>query len=814
MADDMTPHDADDILEGGLAEVLSSTAHEPTGLPEPQTGPVVSPMHGRRGGSETLTRKPLAFWDRIKMLIFVAVCFAILVWAQLSSSPLMSFSEAEKTVSATGLGQVLLILIIIEALRQIHFLLAEHVAAYNQLWLRQFSRTETFAGRFSPWTRYRISRVTKWVVSLSLISMVLAAIFSTSPVLALFQVPAWFIGQLPMIMQLTIYMFIAVAQFGLIFWFLSRGGVDVYFPDDVKTRFDDVWGQDRVVERVRENIMFMENPEEIEAKGGYVPGGILLWGPPGTGKTLLAEAVAGETGKPYVFVDPGAFINMFMGVGVLKVKSLFRKLRKLSLRYGGVIVFFDEADTLGSRGGAVSQARRAQMMGERSTFDALNAQSCNGRHYASMHTQRYLAQSDLAANRELFVPAGGGGGGGMGGMGTLQALLTEMSGLKKPRGFINRVVRRTLGMRPKPPPKYRILVMMATNMPDALDPALLRPGRIDRIYRVGYPSKEGRVDTYRNYLDKIRHEVTDAQIDTLATISPYATGASIKDAVNEALVIAIRNGRDAVSYADLIKAKSLKDHGLPDGSNYVDRERHSIALHEACHAVVMYRMQHSSIIDTATIERRGDVGGFVSPIPIEDRFVEWRSEVEIDVMTFLASLAGERMFYDGDHTQGVGGDMAAATGIVTRSFLSHAMGPTLRAFNGSMLGQSGLITGGMALVEGVPFEGVTAQAVEDKLQELYARTVTVLEANRREVLAVTHALETFKTLSGEDVVAVIRGTEGPLVDGRGYLDPAFIADLESYHALAVEAHKVVHERPPGLPTMPEPMAAFRATQPL
>ena len=92
------------------------------------------------------------------------------------------------------------------------------------------------------------------------------------------------------------------------------------------------------------------SPDEIEAKGGYVPGGILLWGPPGTGKTLMAEAVAGETGRPYVFVDPGAFINMFMGVGILKVKSLFRKLRKLALRYGGVIVFFDEADALGNRG--------------------------------------------------------------------------------------------------------------------------------------------------------------------------------------------------------------------------------------------------------------------------------------------------------------------------------------------------------------------------------------------------------------------------------------------------------------------------------
>jgi len=81
------------------------------------------------------------------------------------------------------------------------------------------------------------------------------------------------------------------------------------------------------VERVKENIVFLENPESIEEKGGYVPGGLLLWGPPGTGKTLMAEAVAGETGKPYVFVDPGAFTNMFMGVGILKVKSLFRKLR-------------------------------------------------------------------------------------------------------------------------------------------------------------------------------------------------------------------------------------------------------------------------------------------------------------------------------------------------------------------------------------------------------------------------------------------------------------------------------------------------------
>ena len=77
-------------------------------------------------------------------------------------------------------------------------------------------------------------------------------------------------------------------------------------------------------------------------------------------------------------------------------------------------------------------------------------------------------------------------------MGTLQALLGELDGMGKPRGFLNRTVRRALGMRPKPPPKYRILTIMATNMPGRARPRPCSgPGRIDRIYKVGYPSKPG-----------------------------------------------------------------------------------------------------------------------------------------------------------------------------------------------------------------------------------------------------------------------------------------------------------------------------------
>src|SRR5262249_39582497 len=143
---------------------------------------------------------------------------------------------------------------------------------------------------------------------------------------------------------------------------------------------------------------------------------------------------------------------------------------------------------------------------------------CNGFCYLSESVQWTLARRAMSSagqevpdTRRNYQMMGMGMGGG-GGMGTLEALLTELSGLKKPRGFINRHVRRLFGMRPKPPPKYRILVMMATNMPEALDEALLRPGRIDRIYKVGYPSKAGRVRTYEGYFGKVRHELTPEQV--------------------------------------------------------------------------------------------------------------------------------------------------------------------------------------------------------------------------------------------------------------------------------------------------------------
>ena len=101
-----------------------------------------------------------------------------------------------------------------------------------------------------------------------------------------------------------------------------------------------------------------------------------------------------------------------------------------------------------------------------------------------------------------------------------------------------------LGMKPKPPPKYRILHIFATNMPNTLDPAMLRPGRVDRQYKVGYPQKQA-VAGRRSTTTWPRSSTTHVrEIDKLATITPYFSGASIKDIVNEGLVIAISDQRD------------------------------------------------------------------------------------------------------------------------------------------------------------------------------------------------------------------------------------------------------------------------------
>lgn len=788
------------------------TTVEPPQAPEAPPPVTVAPK---------LTRKRMSLWDRTRLLMLFVVAWLVIVWAAMADNPLLTFADSALTQLVDS--QWLLWLAGLEVLRQIHFLVCEHSSAYYLFWSKTvFGGTDRLLRRrFSDWTRFRLARLVKVLVVVVLLAVVGGQILQTSPLLAIFAVPALLWQALPLVAQLLFAFFFIAFQFIGMFWLLSRGGVETYYPDDISTRFTDVWGQDHVVERVKESIVFLENPDAIEEKGGYVPSGMLLWGPPGTGKTLMAEAVAGETGRPYVFVDPGAFTNMFMGVGILKVKSLFRKLRKLALRYGGVIVFFDEADSLGSRG-ALAQTGPGGARG----MGPAPFQGCHGFSYLSDDTRWMLARESVRdepapepSGRHRFVMGGGMNGAmGGGGQGTLQALLAELSGLKKPRGLLNRIGRRTLGMRPKPPPKYRILIMMATNMPEALDEALLRPGRIDRIYRVGYPSKAGRVRTYEGYLSKVSHELDAGQIDKLATITPYATGATIKDLVNEALIITIRDGREVITWKDVVRAKQLKDLGPPEDVEYIERERHAVAVHEACHAVVAYRTRQHMEIDIATIEKGSDYLGMVASIPPEDQFTRWRSEYVSDILVSLASLAGERMFFDGDSSSGVSSDLESATAVASFMEGYWGMGSTVSSYSTARRLEVGSPGGGRSGPEkGEQTEkilrGALADRIEDQLGEHLDRAEAILRDNRAGVLAIAHALETHKTLSGDDIEAVLEHRPGTSVDGTVYADSAFVAQLEEYHSAAAGAHRghtaVMLALPAG-GRFPEPIGASEA----
>ena len=740
-------------------------------------------------------RKPRSLWMRSRLLILMAAIWGILFWYNLSSDPLISARDG--LILTWNAKWWLAVLFGAELVRQAHYIISEHWGAWDYFWGEVFfGGLARRTGRLSNWSRYRARRIFTIVLLLVVAAIIAGAAYQVNPVEGLFEVPGKLFSALPGIVQVLFYLMFGVAQFVLIFWYMSRGGVDVYYPDHIKTRFTDVWGQDAVLERVKECLVFLEDPESIEARGGYVPGGILLWGPPGTGKTLLAEAVAGETGKPFVFVDPGAFVNMFMGVGILKVKRLFRKLRQLAVRYGGVIVFFDEADSLGNRGGLSGGGIFGPGGVRGMTAWPWTAGDCHGGSYLSERTvsllleQLQYAAGDLAPGpeqprrlRDRMMMMGGGGGGGMG---TLQSLLSEMSGLKKPRGLFNRYGRKALGMKPKPPPKYRFLIMMATNRPDSLDEALLRPGRIDRIYKVGYPSKAGRVRTYQGYFSKISNELSAADIEKLAMITPYATGASMKDLVNESLIVALRRGREAITWPDVLEAKRLKELGPPEDVEYIDPERHATAVHEACHAVVAYRCKVHLEIDLATIEKGGNYLGMVSYIRPEDRFSEWRSEHETDIMTSLASLAGERFFFAGDSTSGVSGDLESATTFASLMEGFWGMGSSIASHSVARRLGTG---GGPGPSDGPDMlRGSLGGRIEAKLAELYERTQGVIEQNRLEILAVAHALEYYKTIDGEDVVAVIEGRRGRSIDGRVYKAERFDEVFGAYHDHHVAAH--------------------------
>jgi len=220
--------------------------------------------------------------------------------------------------------------------------------------------------------------------------------------------------------------------------------------------------------------------------------------------------------------------------------------------------------------------------------------------------------------------------------------------------------------------------------------------------------------------------------------------------------------------------------------DYIERERHAVAVHEACHAVVSYLAQKRNDIETATIQKGMDHLGFVQPIPIEEQFTRWRSEYEADIMVSLASLVGEKMFFGDDSSSGVSGDLHTATAISLNMEGRWGMGSQLGSFSATLAGQ-----GAHPILDGTDrkvLETELGKRAEARLSMLADRTGAMLTEHRISVLAVGHALETHRTIGGQDITAIMNREQGPVVDGRPYADPEFITELEAYHLSASSIH--------------------------
>ena len=364
------------------------------------------------------------------------------------------------------------------------------------------------------------------------------------------------------VIQIMFAVFYILIQFVALFWFLGRPRLYWVMPGETGVTFADYKGNPEVLEAARRIVALIRGVEEFEKMGGSPTRGLLLTGDPGTGKSYLAQCMSTEAGVPFAYASAASFRAMFMGMDVLMISRLYRKARRLAREYGGCVVFMDEIDAIG-------------------------------------------ASRSLSGGGSMAM--GGGMFGGMMGTGGLNQLLMEMDPPNIETGWFKKVLR-VVGLYHSRVQRQPVLTVGATNVPEALDPALLRPGRFDRKINVAPPTDKYRPEVVEYYLSKVKHD-PGVSIAALSQRMVEYTPVAIKHVVNEATIIAHFAGRDSVSYKDLIEAQDVHEFGLRQLSELTPIERRRLAYHEAGHTVACYYLMDRNFPAFVTLHKHGDLEG-------------------------------------------------------------------------------------------------------------------------------------------------------------------------------------------------------------
>ncbi len=223
-----------------------------------------------------------------------------------------------------------------------------------------------------------------------------------------------------------------------------------------------------------------------------------------------------------------------------------------------------------------------------------------------------------------------------------------------------------------------IVIIAATNRPDILDPALLRPGRFDRKVIVDRPDRRGREAILRVHA-RGKPLSPDVDLDEIAGQTPGMVGADLENLINEAAILAARRNKRVISMDELRESIERVMAGPARRSRVLDeRDRKTIAYHEAGHAIVMETLRHTDLVNKITIVSRGQALGYVMPLPEQDRSLKSRAEYEDELAGLLGGRVAEEIIF-GEPSTGAANDLERVTKLskmmVTRFGMSDIIGP-------------------------------------------------------------------------------------------------------------------------------------------
>jgi cell division protease FtsH len=531
----------------------------------------------------------------------------------------------------------------------------------------------------------------------------------------------------------------------------------LYRPEQVDVRLSDVHGIGAVTEDVRRSLdLFLSAQTFRRDFGGRARRGLLFEGPPGTGKTHLAKAMAAEAGVPFLFVSATAFQSMMYGATARKIRAYFRALHRAARAEGGAIGFIEEIDAIGGTRGGVAAATAHPASPADVASGALCCGGLTGLPGAPAITTAALAgPAGAGAVRSALVSSDTGAV-----VNELLVQLQSFDGLtprQRAQAAVTEIVNLLLPRRlALPMPRARaanVLIIAATNRADALDPALLRPGRFDRRLVFDLPDKAGRRDLVDHFLGRKAHEPQlddDDYRDALAGITQGYSPAKIEHLLDEALVNTVRRGGAGMSWHDIESARLVTEVGLGRPVAYTDHEQRLIATHEAGHAVIAWLLAPQRRLEVLTIVKRGVALGLLQHGDREDVYTRSRRELEVLVAIAFGGQVAEELFF-GDVSTGPSGDLAFATTVAAQMVGQSGMGSTLVSF----VAAPASALGGGDLVSRVLGDTVARELVESLLARQKQEAHALLASHRHLVTALRDALLERHELIGHEIEDVL-----------------------------------------------------------